>query len=124
MPDLTDLYYAELAQGIDAVAKIYKYSVTLAVSDENPEAEKAALNTLIDKHVDGMIYMGNKTSGEMLKLLEDSPFPVVFAGSVDRSQNKKITESLAISWIDPKIAAITIKPINNIKPGKIIFVGE
>ncbi|KGH66283.1 LacI family transcriptional regulator [Oenococcus oeni IOEB_9304] len=83
MPDLTDLYYAELAQGIDAVAKIYKYSVTLAVSDENPEAEKAALNTLIDKHVDGMIYMGNKTSGEMLKLLEDSPFPVVFAGSVD-----------------------------------------
>ncbi len=38
MPDLTDLYYAELAQGIDAVAKIYKYSVTLAVSDENPEA--------------------------------------------------------------------------------------
>ncbi|MDN6899423.1 substrate-binding domain-containing protein [Oenococcus sicerae] len=118
IPDLTDLYYAELAQGIDAVAKIYNYSVTLAVSDDNPEAEKAALNTLIDKHVDGMIYMGNKTSKEMLHLLEESPFPVVFAGSVD-PDNK--LPSVNIDYVKAfKQVGLTLK--KNLKDSKIALV--
>ncbi|EHN59815.1 LacI family DNA-binding transcriptional regulator [Oenococcus kitaharae] len=82
VPDLTDLYFAELAQGIDAVAKIYDYSVSLSVSDNNPTAGKEAFETLMSQHVDGIVYIGNKTSQEMFDLLKSSPVPVVFAGSV------------------------------------------
>ncbi|WP_439425004.1 LacI family DNA-binding transcriptional regulator [Oenococcus alcoholitolerans] len=83
VPDLTNLYYAELAQGIDAVAKIYNYSVSLAVSDGNAKAEREAFDTLRSKQVDGVIYMGSNPSDEIMQLMVSSSVPVVFAGSVD-----------------------------------------
>ncbi len=83
VPNLTNSYYAELAQGIDAVAKIYNYSLSLAISGDSPETEKEAFATLSSKQVDGIIFMGGNVSKEIFSLMTKSSIPVVFAGTID-----------------------------------------
>ena len=83
MPDVTDMYYAELARGIDDVANMYHYDVLLTNTDEDPVRETMAVNNLSSKQVDGIIFMGNELDHEVLNTIAAADAPVVLAGSVD-----------------------------------------
>lgn len=83
MPDVTDMYYAELARGIDDVANMYHYDVLLTNTDEDPVRETMAVNNLSSKQVDGIIFMGNELDREVLNTIGAADAPVVLAGSVD-----------------------------------------
>lgn len=83
MPDVTDMYYAELARGIDDVANMYHYDVLLTNTDEDPVRETMAVNNLSSKQVDGIIFMGNELDREVLNAIAAADAPVVLAGSVD-----------------------------------------
>ncbi|MER2129328.1 catabolite control protein A [Leuconostoc lactis] len=83
MPDVTDMYYAELARGIDDVANMYHYDVLLTNTDEDPVRETMAVNNLSSKQVDGIIFMGNELDREVLNTIAAADAPVVLAGSVD-----------------------------------------
>ncbi|GHC21886.1 substrate-binding domain-containing protein [Leuconostoc lactis] len=82
MPDVTDMYYAELARGIDDVANMYHYDVLLTNTDEDPVRETMAVNNLSSKQFDGIIFMGNELDREVLNTIA-ADAPVVLAGSVD-----------------------------------------
>lgn len=86
IPDVTDLFFASLARGIDDIATMYKYNIILANSDENEHKEIQVLNTLLAKQVDGIIYMGNTISEELRAEFSRSRTPVVLAGTVDPEQ--------------------------------------
>lgn len=83
MPDVTDMYYSELARGIDDVANMYHYDVLLTNTDEDPVRETMAVNNLASKQVDGIIFMGNELDREVLNTIAAADAPVVLAGSVD-----------------------------------------
>ena len=83
IPDVTDMYYAELARGIDDVANMYHYDVLLTNTDEDPVRETMAVNNLSSKQVDGIIFMGNELDREVLNTIAAADAPVVLAGSVD-----------------------------------------
>lgn len=83
IPDVTNLYFASLARGIDDIATMYKYNIILANSDQNDLKEIQVLNTLLAKQVDGVIYMGHKITDEMRAEFSRSKTPVVLAGTVD-----------------------------------------
>lgn len=83
IPDVTNLYFSTLARGIDDVASMYKYNIILANSDKNSQKETLVLNTLLNKQVDGVIYMGTKISDEMRREMNRAKAPVVLAGTVD-----------------------------------------
>ncbi|QBR47200.1 catabolite control protein A [Leuconostoc kimchii] len=83
MPDVTDMYYSELARGIDDVANMYHYDVLLTNTDEDPVRETMAVNNLASKQVDGIIFMGNELEREVLNTIAGVDAPVVLAGSVD-----------------------------------------
>lgn len=83
MPDVTDMYYAELARGIDDVANMYHYDVLLTNTDEDPVRETMAVNNLSSKQVDGIIFMGNELDREVLNTIAAADAPVVLAGSVE-----------------------------------------
>lgn len=83
MPDVTDMYYAELARGIDDVANMYHYDVLLTNTDEDPVRETMAVNNLSSKQVDGIIFMGNELDREVLNTIAAADAPVVLAGSVN-----------------------------------------
>jgi LacI family transcriptional regulator len=124
MPDLTDLYYSELAQGIDAVAKMYSYSLVVTVSDDSEGTELGALNSLLEKQVDGIIFMGSNPSQELLNALYKIKTPLVFSGSVDPKNElpsvnidyenafKQATDILKQSLNDEEIALV-VNPIDD-----------
>ena len=86
VPDVTNLFFASLARGIDDIATMYKYNIILANSDQNDQKEIQVLNTLLAKQVDGIIDMGNKITDELRAEFSRSKTPVVLAGTIDPEQ--------------------------------------
>ncbi|WP_088808853.1 MULTISPECIES: catabolite control protein A [Listeria] len=86
IPDISNVFYAELARGIEDIATMYKYNIILSSSDENEDKELQVLNTLLGKQVDGIIYMGEKITAQLQEEFDRSPAPVVLAGAVDMEQ--------------------------------------
>ena len=83
IPDVTNLYFASLARGIDDIATMYKYNIILANSDQNNHKEIQVLNTLLSKQVDGILYMGNHLTPELRTEIIRSKTPIVLAGTMD-----------------------------------------
>ncbi|MBT2648274.1 catabolite control protein A [Bacillus sp. ISL-34] len=85
IPDISSIFFAELARGIEDIATMYKYNIILSSSDENIDKEFHLLNTMLGKQVDGIVFMGGNISDEHVKEFKNSPVPIVLAGSVDES---------------------------------------
>ncbi len=83
IPDVSNMFFASLARGIDDVATMYKYNIILANSDGNDQKEVNVLNNLLAKQVDGVIFMGNHITDEIRGEFSRSKTPVVLAGSID-----------------------------------------
>lgn len=83
IPDVSNMYFASLARGIDDVATMYKYNIILANSDGDTQKEVNVLNNLLAKQVDGVIYMGHRITDEVRGEFSRSKTPVVLSGSID-----------------------------------------
>ncbi|WP_071131878.1 catabolite control protein A [Enterococcus timonensis] len=117
IPDVSNMFFASLARGIDDVATMYKYNIILANSDSNDEKEINVLNTLLAKQVDGIIYMGHHITDQLRSEFSRSRTPVVLAGTVDP---KNELGSVNINYETATSDAINLLADNGNK--KIAFV--
>ncbi|MFJ7637587.1 catabolite control protein A [Peribacillus sp. NPDC097264] len=85
IPDISSIFFAELARGIEDIASMYKYNIILSSSDENIDKEFHLLNTMLGKQVDGIVFMSGNITDEHVKEFKNSPVPIVLAGSVEES---------------------------------------
>jgi len=85
IPDITNPYYTEIVRGAEDVCGIYHYNIILTNTDFDPEKERKALNVLIEKQCDGIIYVGKDLSEEMQKELIDASSEVVLGCIPDNS---------------------------------------
>ena len=85
IPDISNIFFAELVRGIEDIATMYKYNIILSNSDENTEKELHLLNTMLGKQVDGLIFMGSNITEDHLIEFKKSPVPIVLAGSIEDS---------------------------------------
>lgn len=83
IPDISNSTYSELARGIEDIATMYRYNIILSNSDQNPNKELQLLETMLGKQVDGIVFMSDIISDELLKEMERSPTPIVLAASID-----------------------------------------
>lgn len=60
VPDNANPFFSELARGVEHTAYANGYSVFLCNTEENAEREKAVLQTLEDKRVDGVILCSSR----------------------------------------------------------------
>ncbi|MFB9760012.1 catabolite control protein A [Ectobacillus funiculus] len=95
IPDISNIFYAELARGIEDIATMYKYNIILSNSDQNKEKEMHLLNTMLGKQVDGIVFMGENITKEHVEEFEKSPVPIVLAASFD---GENITPSVNIDY--------------------------
>ncbi|HJV31386.1 MAG TPA: catabolite control protein A [Bacillales bacterium] len=86
IPDISNIFFAELARGIEDIATMYKYNIILSNSDQNKEKELHLLNTMLGKQVDGIVFMGGNVTAEHVEEFEKSPVPIVLAGSIEESK--------------------------------------
>jgi LacI family transcriptional regulator len=85
IPTITNPYFADAVRAMQDVASAHGYTLLIANSDHQPAKEDAALSTLRDHRVDGIILVSTSRAPAPpagLKALLDSATPVVV---VDRA---------------------------------------
>lgn len=85
IPDISSIFFGELARGIEDIATMYKYNIILTNSDQNKEKELQQLNNMLGKQVDGIVFMGGNITDEHVAEFEKSTVPIVLAGSVEET---------------------------------------
>ena len=81
LPDSANPYFAEVVRGIEDTSFSQGYSVILCNSDNDLEKECFYSNVLLEKQVDGIIFVAAGLSGENIHHLQDRGIPLVL---VDR----------------------------------------
>ncbi|MCK0471290.1 catabolite control protein A [Halalkalibacter sp. APA_J-10(15)] len=84
IPDISSIFFAELARGIEDIATMYKYNIILCNSDQNKEKEIHLINTLLEKQVDGIVFMGSQITEDHVTDFKRSPVPIVLAATFDK----------------------------------------
>jgi LacI family transcriptional regulator len=85
IPDISNVFFGELARGIEDIATMYKYNIILSNSDQNKDKELHLLNTMLGKQVDGLVFMGGHITSDHVEEFEKSPAPIVLAGSIEET---------------------------------------
>ena len=83
VPDLTNLYFAELSKGIDDIALLYKYNIIITSIENRLMKEDQVIQSLLNKQVDGVIYMSNRLPNEAAEAFKRTNTPIVLAGTKD-----------------------------------------
>lgn len=96
VPDFSNLHFAELSQGINDIATLYKYNILLSSVGNTLVGDERVIQNLLNKQVDGIIYMADQISEKGKETLIRSNVPVVLAGTL--SENKADFGSVAIDY--------------------------
>jgi LacI family transcriptional regulator len=83
IPDISSLFFSELARGIEDIATMYKYNIILCNSDQRLEKELQLINTLLEKQVDGLLFMGPEIKEDHLQAMSTASVPIVLAATRD-----------------------------------------
>lgn len=82
VPDVYNLFFADMARRIENLGYANGYSVILCNSDNNLAKQHNYIKTLITKQIDGVIFISAGESNEDLQKLADSRTPIVVADRV------------------------------------------
>lgn len=85
IPDISSIFFSELARGIEDIATMYKYNIILSNSDQNKDKELHLINTMLGKQVDGIVFMGGEITDEHIQQFKQASIPVVLAATVDKT---------------------------------------
>ncbi|MCF6094897.1 catabolite control protein A [Microaerobacter geothermalis] len=85
IPDISSAFFAEMARGIEDIANMYHYNIILCNSDLNHDKEIILINTLLEKQVDGLLFMGREVTDEHMHIFSTSSVPVVLSATMDKS---------------------------------------
>lgn len=88
IPDISDAIVAEVARGIEDIANMYHYNIILSNADKKKDKEIRVINTLLEKQVDGLLFMGGVITDDHIDAFSTTSVPVVLCGTVD--EGKKI----------------------------------
>lgn len=62
---------------------MYKYNIILCNSDQRMEKELQLINTLLEKQVDGLLFLGAEIKEDHLQALTSTSVPTVLAATRD-----------------------------------------
>lgn len=81
IPDISNAIFAEVARGIEDIANMYHYNIILCNADKRKEKEIRVINTLLEKQVDGLLFMGGVVTEEHMQAFQTATVPIVLCGT-------------------------------------------
>lgn len=82
VPDLTNPFQVKIIKGAESVLAAAGYTLFIMDTEENAEKEARSLRDLLDRQIDGLVYLPVLTNRKLPPILDNHRLPVVF---VDRS---------------------------------------
>lgn len=86
IPDISNAIFAEVARGIEDIANMYHYNIILCNADKKKEKEIRVINTLLEKQVDGLLFMGGAVTEEHQQAFKTANVPIVLCATSDESK--------------------------------------
>jgi len=87
IPDISNPFFAEVTRGIEDIASMYHYNIILSNSDKKLEKELSLIDTLLEKQVDGLLFLGGEVTDAHLEIFNSTGVPVVLAATKDPHSN-------------------------------------
>jgi LacI family transcriptional regulator len=87
IPDIANAIFAEVARGIEDIANMYHYNIILCNADKRKDKEIRVINTLLEKQVDGLLFMGGTVTDEHLQAFNSSNVPIVLCATTDEKSS-------------------------------------
>lgn len=87
IPDIANANFAEVARGIEDIANMYHYNIILCNADKRKDKEIRVINTLLEKQVDGLIFMGGAVTDEHIQAFKTSNVPIVLCATTDEQSS-------------------------------------
>lgn len=85
IPDISNSIFSEVARGIEDIANMYHYNIILCNADKKKEKEIRVINTLLEKQVDGLLFMGGVVTDEHIQAFKTSAVPIVLCATTDEN---------------------------------------
>jgi len=85
IPDISNTIFSEVARGIEDIANMYHYNIILCNADKKKEKEIRVINTLLEKQVDGLLFMGGAVTDEHIQAFKSSSVPIVLCATTDEN---------------------------------------
>jgi LacI family transcriptional regulator len=79
IPDISNLFFAEISRKIEDKGFEYGYSVILCNTDDDREKEKRYIDVLLEKQVDGIIFISAGTEKQNIFKQLEMDIPIVVA---------------------------------------------
>jgi LacI family transcriptional regulator len=94
VPDNANPYFAELARSVETTCFDLGYCVILCNSDENAAKERAYVSLLLEKQVDGIIFVASSNECPALQNVRERKVPVVL---LDRELKGVACDSIVVN---------------------------
>ncbi|SMO60121.1 catabolite control protein A [Melghirimyces algeriensis] len=86
IPDISYAFFAELARGIEDIANMYHYNIILCNSDLKKEKELQLIEALLEKQVDGLLFLGGEVTEDHRQFFSGANVPTVLAATLDEKE--------------------------------------
>lgn len=86
IPDISNQIFAEVARGIEDIATMYHYNIILSNADKKKEREIRVVNTLLEKQVDGLLFMGGTITEDHINAFNTASVPIVLCATSGESK--------------------------------------
>lgn len=100
IPDISNAFFAEVTRGIEDIATMYHYNIIISNSDLQQEKELQLIETLLEKQVDGLLFLGGLVTEEHREIFQHANVPIVLAATRDEKRQ------MPCVMIDQKQAAL------------------
>ncbi len=87
IPDISNAFNSEVTRGIEDIATMYRYNIILCNSDLQQERETQLIETLLEKQVDGLLFLGGNVREEHRQIYSHTNVPVVLVATNDEEGN-------------------------------------
>lgn len=87
IPDISTPIFSEVARGMEDIANMYHYNIILCNSDKKKEKEIRLINTLLEKQVDGLLFMGGVVTDEHIEAFKTASVPIVLCATTSEEES-------------------------------------
>jgi LacI family transcriptional regulator len=118
VPDILNPFFPLLIKGIENVARIQGFSIILCDSENDCDEESTHVQTLLEKGIDGLIFIPAPGKNALVEDLIEGNFPLVFLDrKVDRDRINFVTSA------NEEGAYTAVKYLITLGHREIVFIG-